>query len=143
MTLIQCESDAASSSVNVALLLEGDPDLDSEQKDQLTRRLREELLQLEVDSVDLAKGASDVAGAKVADPVTLGAIIVALSAPGGVLPTLIATVRDWLRNSSKAHEVSITIGDDKIDIGKATSDQQQALVDAFCRRHSTGGAGSE
>jgi len=137
--MTQDESDGASSShVNVALLLEGDPDLDSEQKDELTRRLRKEILQFDVDSVDLAKGAGDVTGAKVADPVTLGAIIVALSASGGVLPTLLATVRDWLRNSSKAHKVSITIGDDTIELDKATADQQQALVDAYCRRHSRG-----
>jgi hypothetical protein len=129
-------------SINVGLQLDGDPDLDAEDRDELTLRLRRELLDLDVDSVSMAHGEGVVAGAKAADPVTLGAIIVALSASGGVLPSVIATVQDWLYRSSKAHKITITIGDDKIELDKATAGQQQALVEAYCRRHGAGGASS-
>ncbi|MGE5697012.1 MAG: effector-associated constant component EACC1 [Candidatus Sericytochromatia bacterium] len=128
------------SSIHVALQLEGDPDMDSEDREQLTRRLRQELLELDVDSVRMARGEGEAAGAKVADPVTLGAVVVALSAGGGVLPSLISTVQDWLYRSSKAHKISITIGDDKIELDKATAAQQQALVEAYVGRHNLAGA---
>jgi hypothetical protein len=59
-----------------------------------------------------------------------------------VLPSVIATVQDWLHRSSKARKISITIGDDKIELDKASADQQQALVEAYCRRHNVAGAGS-
>jgi hypothetical protein len=135
------EAGAGDGSISVALQLDGDPGLHPEDRERLTQRLRRELLDLDVDSVTLARGEGDVKGAKVADPVTLGAIVVALSASGGVLPSVIATVRDWLYRSSQAHKISITIGDDKIELDKATADQQQALVQAYCLRHIAAGGG--
>jgi hypothetical protein len=138
---VQREPDAAGAPINVALLLEGDPDLDAEDREGLTQRLRKELLELDVDSVTMARGEGDVPGAKAADPVTLGAIIVTLCASGGVLPTLLVTVKDWLSRSSKARKISITIGNDTIELDKATAEQQQALVDTYCRRHSAIEAG--
>ena len=88
----------------------------------------------------MARGEDEVPAAKAADPVTLGAIVVALSASGGVLPSLIATVQDWLSRSSKAHKITVTIDDDTIELDKATAGQQQALVDAYVRRHTAAGA---
>jgi hypothetical protein len=108
----------------------------------IRERLRIRVLELDVDSVTMARGEGEVAGAKVADPVTLGAVVVALSASGGVLPSLVSTVQDWLSRSSKAHNISIVIGDDKIELDKATAAQQQALVEAYVRRHNAAGAGS-
>jgi hypothetical protein len=134
------ESHSAGASINVALLLEGDPGLDSEDREQLTQRLRRELLELDVDCVTMARGEGEARGVKAADPVTLGAIVVALSASGGVLPYLLATVQDWLYRSSKAHKISITIDDDTIELDKATAGQQQALVRAYVRRHTAAGA---
>jgi hypothetical protein len=65
----------------VRVLLRADPELDPE-GERLTRRLRAELAELDVDSVQLAAGSAAPAGAK-GDAVTLGALIVALSASGG------------------------------------------------------------
>jgi hypothetical protein len=100
-------------------------------------------LELDVDSVTMARAEEEVRGAKAADPVTLGAIIVALSASGGVLPSLIATVQAWLYRSPKTHKISIAIGDDFVDLDNATADQQQALVDAFICRHNMARASCE
>jgi hypothetical protein len=116
-----------------------DAELDAEAADRLTRRLRTELAELDVESVALAADGSVPDGAKAADPVTLGAIVVALSASGGVFTVLIDTVRDWLGRSSGRHRVVLTIGDDTIELDRATAAQQRDLVEAYIRRHTDAG----
>jgi hypothetical protein len=121
--------------LTMTLVLHADPDLDDEGMDQLARQLRNELIQLDVDSVTAANGTHSAAGAK-GDPVTLGALIVALSATGGVFTTLIGTLRDWLNNHSRGHRISVTIDGDTIEVERGSAEQQQALIEAFIRRHS-------
>ncbi|WP_239341422.1 hypothetical protein [Frankia sp. CiP3] len=115
-----------------------DPEVDNEAGERLTRQLRAQIGELDVESVGLAAGGSVPDGAKAADPATVGAIVVALSASGGVLPTLVGMLRDWLARHDRAHRISMTIDGDTIDMDRATADQQRALVDAFVRRHSVG-----
>ena len=77
-----------------------------------------------------AAAKSDAAGAV--------ALVTALSVAGGVLPSLVGLVQDWLGRQASANRVSLTIDGDRIDV-TATPEQQQQLVDAFVRRHQTGG----
>ena len=131
------EGDAdAGGIVNVLLVLEPDPELDPEACERLTRWLRSELAELDVESVGLAAGGTVPDGAKGTDPVTLGAVIVALSASGGVFTGLIETLRDWLGRHSGRHRISVTIDGDTIELERASSAQQRELVNAYLRRHS-------
>ena len=91
------------------------PELDSEAGERLTRQLRAELVELDIESVDLAADGSAPDGAKGTDPVTLGAIIVALSASGGVFTALIETLRDWLGRHGRRHQISVTIDGDTLN----------------------------
>jgi hypothetical protein len=122
--------------VSLRIVVAPDPDLDAEKGERLTRQLRTEIAELDVESVDLAAESSVPDGAKAVDPAMVGAIVVALSASGGVLPTVVGTVRDWLGRQSRPHRVSMTIGGESIEMDRASADQQRALVDAFVRRHS-------
>ncbi|OLT22076.1 hypothetical protein BJF78_33460, partial [Pseudonocardia sp. CNS-139] len=109
---------------------------DDEQRERLVRRLRAELAALP--DVDVATAQADGAapeGTKSADPVTIGAIIVAMSASGGVFTALIETVKDWLGRQSDSHTITLTIGGDTIELSKATADERARLVDAFVQRH--------
>ena len=131
------EGDAdAGGIVNVLLVLEPDPELDPEACERLTRWLRSELAELDVESVGLAAGGTVPDGAKGTDPVTVGAVIVALSASGGVFTGLIETLRDWLGRHYGRHRISVTIDGDTIELERATAGQQRDLVDAYLRRHS-------
>ncbi|GIG59779.1 hypothetical protein Lfu02_41510 [Longispora fulva] len=112
-----------------------DPELDPELGEHLTRRLRAELADLDVESVTPTRGEDAPAGAKGADPVTLGALVVALSASGGVFPTVLDTLRDWLGRQAGRHRISVTIDGDTLELDRATTAQQQALVEAYVRRH--------
>jgi hypothetical protein len=124
-----------SSVLAVHLTLEPDSQLDAEEYERMTRQLRAELKDLDVESVRLATTETAPAGAK-GDPVTVGALIVALSASGGVFTTLIAALHDWLRRRSGNHRIRVTIDGDTIELERASAEREAELVDAFVRRHS-------
>lgn len=132
----QVEKRDAGELMSVLLELEPDPELDPEMTERLIRRLRAELAELEVELAELGAGGTAPAGAKAADPVTLGAIVVALSASGGVFTTVIETLQDWLGRSSRRHRIAVTIEGDTLELDSATSGEQRELVEAFVRRHS-------
>ncbi|HVD88507.1 MAG TPA: hypothetical protein VNB91_06405 [Jatrophihabitantaceae bacterium] len=73
--------------------------------------------------------------AKGADAVTIGALVVALSATGGVFTALVETLRAWLSRQSARHRISMTIDGDTIELQRAGAEQKQALIEAYIARH--------
>jgi hypothetical protein len=126
--------------VGVLVVVRPDEDSDPDVAERLTRRLRAELAELDVESAALVPDGTGPDGAKGSDALTLGAIVVALSASGGVFTALIETLRDWLSRHSGRHRISVTVDGDTIELERATAGQQQALVDAYIQRHSGGRA---
>ncbi|MFD4507084.1 hypothetical protein [Streptomyces sp. NPDC058457] len=121
--------------LNVQLDIAPDPDLDTEAVDRLVRQLQAEITELDIESARCGLSGTIPEGAKGADPVTLGAIVVALSASGGVFTALVETLRDWLGRSSARHRVSVTIDGDTIELERASAAERRDLVDAYIRRH--------
>ncbi|MEV0372016.1 hypothetical protein AB0I10_19670 [Streptomyces sp. NPDC050636] len=111
---------------------------DAEESERLTRRLRAEIAELDVESVRPLPGAPAPEGAKSGDAIAFGAIVVALSASGGVFTQLIALLGDWLGRQSARHRISVTIDDDTLELEQATADERRQLIDAFVQRHGTG-----
>ncbi len=124
--------------LSLLLIVQPDPDVDTEGCERLTRQLRAELAELDVESVGLAGGEAAPLGAKGVDAVTIGALVVALSASGGVFTAVIDTVKDWLGRHAGRHRISVTIDGDTLHLEKASADQRQDLVDVFVRRHTAG-----
>lgn len=101
--------------VNLTLQLGSDTAIDPEHLDQLTRQLRDEIREVEVESVELVREGTAPEGAKVAEVVTLGAI--AVSVLPAVLPKLIDVVRDWLmRGEKRKIKIKTTIGDRSVEV---------------------------
>jgi hypothetical protein len=121
--------------MEVLLAVAPDPDLEPEAGERVTRRLKSEIADLDVEWVRPGPSIPAPDGAKAADPVTLGAIVVALSASGGVFTALIETVRDWLGRSSARHRVSLTIDGDTIDLERTSNAERRDLIDVYIRRH--------
>jgi len=124
--------------MDVLLRLAPAADADREETERLVARVRTELRELDLDALQLhtAPGTVAPAGAKGGvDPVTVGAVVLALSAPGGVLTALVETLRDWLGRQSARHRVSVTIDGDTIELERASADERRELVEAFVRRH--------
>lgn len=120
------------------LVIESEPDLDTDELDRLVRQLRAELVNLDVESVTSVASEYPPTGAKGADAVSLGALLVTLSATGGVLPVLIETARDWLARRAQARRISVTIDGDTIVLEESTAHERTALIEAYIRRHEAG-----
>lgn len=125
--------------VDVLLGLTPDSAADAEKSERLTTRLRAELRGLDIYTLQVLADAAPPEGAKAVDPVTAGAVVLALSAPSGVLTSLVGLLQDWLGRQSARHRVSVTIDGDTVELERATPEERRQLIDAFVRRHGAGG----
>jgi hypothetical protein len=125
----------ADDAMDVLLVVAPDPQLDPEEAERVPRLLRDEVAELDIKSIRSGPSTPVPKEAKGADAVTVGAIVVALSASGGVLTVFIETVRDWLDRSSARHRVSLTIDGDTIELERASDAERRDLIDAYIRRH--------
>jgi len=116
------------------LNIDAGPEADAEELEQLTRQLRGELTELDVETVNLIRGGAAPRGAKVGDPITWGALLVTLIASGGVLTTLIGALQSWLTRHER-RSVTLEIDGDKLEVTGISSEEQQRLVNAWVSRH--------
>jgi hypothetical protein len=100
----------------------------------LTRRLRLELLGLDVQTADLAcltDGADLPAGAKGAEGLA-GWLSVRLGAE--TTRRVLGRVADWASRNDRM--VEVRVGDDLLKLGRATREQQDKIIDAWLTAHS-------
>jgi hypothetical protein len=122
----------------LTLAIEGTPDTDREELARLTAQLRSQLLELDVDRVELARGGKPPSGSKVADPVTIGAIIVTLAPT--MIQAVIALVQNWHKGGDRpVNGIKLTLGDDSVELTNASPQQLEQLTQAFMARHPAGG----
>lgn len=103
------------------------PEADSQEMEKLTLLLRQELLNLGIESVDLERERNIPDGAKVIEPISWGVILLKLGASGGALTLLIKTLDCWLNAKT-----SITIEyDDKRMVvnGPLKQDERRQLFE--------------
>jgi hypothetical protein len=120
---------------DLVLVVESEPDVDSDALDRSVRQLCAELKDLDVESVAPVASEAVPLGAKGADPFSLGALLITLTATGGVVTVLIETARDWLARHAAARRISVTIDGDTIVLEKGSEQERSALIDAYMRRH--------
>jgi hypothetical protein len=118
----------------VILNIDAGSEADTEELEELTQQLREELMELNVESVDLVRAGEEPVGAKVVEPVSWGTIVVTLLAAGGVVTTLINAIQSWLTRHEQ-RSIIIKINGDQLEIKGISSQEQQKLVDAWISRH--------
>ncbi|MFJ9660377.1 hypothetical protein ACIRPR_20745 [Streptomyces griseoflavus] len=114
------------------LVLAGGRDSDQEELDALALQLRERLLELDVDRVELNRSGDIPAGAKPADAIAVGALVV--TAAPFVLRSAVDLVRTWIENRP-VRTVSITLGEDSLEMEAVSSADQQRLIEAFLVAH--------
>ncbi|MBD1862435.1 MULTISPECIES: hypothetical protein [Trichocoleus] len=124
----------AKQTAQLLLKISSELDLDAEELEQLTQQLREELLELDVESVNLVRAGEAPKGAKVGDPISWGTILVTLLAAGGVVTTLINAIQSWLARDER-RSIIMEINGDKLQITGVSSKEQQQLIDAWIDRH--------
>ena len=90
-------------------------EIDPERLDRLTRQLRSELLDLEVESADFVQEDQLPEGAKAAEAITLGALAVAVLP--NFLPKLVEYLQSWaLRGEGRKIKVKSQVGDRSIEL---------------------------
>ncbi|GHG68588.1 hypothetical protein [Streptomyces griseocarneus] len=109
------------------------PDSDLEELADLTGRLRVELLELDVDAVEPARGTAP--GQAKGVGALLGWLAVQLRT-AEILHTLVTSLRNWARRTDRTVEVSID--GDTLKITGATSEQQEQIIRAWLARHASG-----
>lgn len=105
------KADVALLAMNVQIAAVG---VDEDELDRMTRRLRSELEEVGVESAAFAPGIAP-AGAKVVDPITLGAL--ALKVAPTVIPAVTGVLQGWIgRDAGRTVKVSIKVGDRSVDL---------------------------
>jgi hypothetical protein len=119
----------------LAAVLDAGPDYDSEELLELTRGLRGELLDLDVDAVRLS-GAGDVpAGAKGAELLAFGGLAIQLAAlKVPVLRSVVDATVAWL-GRQQARSVKLTLDGDTLELTGVSSGEQSQLIEQWVARH--------
>jgi hypothetical protein len=90
-------------------------EVDDGELDRLTRQLRDEIANLDVEEVGLAPGTELPPGAK-GEPITIGSIVVAL-ASAGVFTGLIELLKSWaLRREGRTIAVKAKVGEREVEM---------------------------
>ncbi|MEU4393812.1 hypothetical protein [Kribbella sp. NPDC023855] len=118
----------------VEIFVLGDDEFDAERVDRLARQLRSEFAEREFDTRPVA---ADAPGNSKGDAAVAGAIAVAVAGlgAGGMIPTLIAVLRDWLARRTGPERISVKVGDDSIELDRPSFSEREQLLQLFLAKH--------
>jgi len=123
----------AETSSTLTLSVDAGQSADLSEAAELTRRLRQFMLDNDVDKVDLVRTGEAPAGSK-GDFVSLTTLAVTLAPVA--LTTLAGILQSWLTRHERA-SVTVESGGEKFTITGSLSREQQKTLDAFFNRHKT------
>jgi hypothetical protein len=109
---------------------------DDEELAELTARLRQQLLDLDVARVDQPTYGDQPSGAKGVDAIALGTLVVTLARSPGALTALAKTVQRWLM-AKHDRTVRLELDGDTIELTGASSRDQERLVELWIGRHAS------
>jgi len=126
---------------NKLQILLAEEDAEAERVAELTRYLREELLELDVDDVTALPGAEVPPGARAVGGTEIGALLVTLGSSTNALNQVITVIRSWLGRHHDAHpSLHLQMDGDVLEIRKATDEQVTEAFEMFLQRHSPAGS---
>jgi hypothetical protein len=113
---------------------------DAERLDALTRFLRQELIQLDVDDVTAFPADEPPLGARGLDAVMVGGLLVDFGSAAQGLSAVVSAVRAWLTRGGRTHRsVRLELGSDVLELSDASAADQDQLIRLFISRHFTPG----
>jgi hypothetical protein len=93
----------------------GEEGVDEQELDRATRLLRNQIADMDVDEVHIARGGELPAGAK-GDPITIGGIVVALTS-AGVFTGLVELLKSWVtRHEGRTVTLKAKVGDREVEL---------------------------
>lgn len=124
----------AGNNIQLTVTLAAEPDTDAEDLERLTRQLRDELSELDVQA-NFVTGGPAPANTKAGEVIEWGTLLLTLAASGGVITTLINAIQTWLTNRNQPAAVTVEMGGDKLQITGNPTDEQQRIIEAFLHRN--------
>jgi hypothetical protein len=117
--------------VRLRVELDDGTDAAPEEREEATRALREELLELDVDAVERpTTPAPD--GSRAVEAVLLGTLLVTLSK--SAVAAVTTTIGRWVARAG-VRTVTLELDGDRIELGNASAADQTRLLEAFIARH--------
>ncbi|HEX9635302.1 MAG TPA: hypothetical protein VGB34_07475 [Candidatus Limnocylindria bacterium] len=120
--------------LRLVLEVGNDTDGDVEEVDRLTRRLRSEILDQEVESAELVTAGEIPEGARAGEVIAIGSLLVTLLP--SVLPNLIDLLGGWLkRDTTRTIKIKLQRGETSVDVEldprTCSTEELQGLVDTL------------
>jgi hypothetical protein len=125
------------------LRIQVDAGEDPEQRDDLTRRLRAELLQLDVERVDVPAAGEAPPGARAVDVAAVGALVVTVGQAATAVGAIVATIQSFLVRTGGGGTVEIATPEGSIKVSGRLSSEQKELVQRFVARLDNADGGEE
>jgi hypothetical protein len=117
--------------------IDGSGDAAEEELAQLSRRLRAELLDLDVNSVEPARAGPAPDGSKGLELAALGGLLVRFAGGRALLQAVVDVVQSWLKRQD-ARSVKLTLDGDPIEVTGVTAADQSRLIELWIARHAPG-----
>lgn len=120
--------------MRTTLTLQPSEDVDSDELEQLTAKLRRRLLdELDITTAEPFTSGQLQENTKPLEPFTAGVLAVTLSPM--LLRSVIQLVQTWIKHQP-VRSAKITMGDDSLELTHLTNVDQQKIIDSFIERHS-------
>lgn len=121
----------AETTPELAVKLDLGPQAGPEEVDELARSLRDELLQLDVHTVDLVNAGVAPEGTKGFGLLEVGALIVKFGS-SGALRKVVDTIRRWAAHDAN-RSAKLVVGSESLEVTGISTVQQQQLIDEWVR----------
>jgi hypothetical protein len=114
------------------------PDADPEELGQLTNRLRDELLGLDVDAVQAASAGDAPDSSKGFALLAATELVVRFALRRDLLESIIEGARSWLARQ-RARSITLTLDGDSLEVTGVNSAEQDRLIELWVMRHAGAG----
>jgi hypothetical protein len=111
-----------------------DPDADAVELDEETVRLREQLLDLDVDAVERPAGGPPPPGTRAVETALLGTLVV--EAGREVIGAVVRVIVGWAAQR-RSRNIKLTLGGDALELSDISDESQRQLLEAFLARHAS------
>jgi hypothetical protein len=118
--------------------LEAGPDVDAEELAELSGRLRDALLELDVEAVEPASDGAAPEGAKGVELLAIGGLVIRFVMSPTMLKSVVDVAAGWL-SRQQARSVKLTLDGDTLEITGTSSEEQQRLTELWVARHAGDG----
>jgi hypothetical protein len=118
----------------LAMRIETDSEADAEELAELAVYLREQLLELDIESADPTTAGPAPPGTRAGEIFVAGALTVMLAQSSGLFTALIDRVQSWV-SPVGGRSVKLEIDGDVLEVNGITGRDQRELIKAWIDRH--------